>query len=400
MPRTLLARYEQNPLLRDQECICYATFFDGQPPISFIRDRVEQILRLNPPLQGRLSTSIRGLSLDIPDSPLTPRISDHFTVQRTTLTAQTRPLGKAMPRLVGRNKDCAKNRTPLFVVAVLLNPSINQFCVAVAVSHLIADGVTFYNLLSMLGSKTEPFQLTFNLSDDNTNGLEAATIKARSCLRKTMFSQLIPTFDHPVQFAVSLLRHRFSGARAMKKSKTVWRWNHYEIPSTWIEAQKRIAMSNAPASVDDRPQFVSTNDIVVSWFCKKTNADCAGIYLNIRGKVPFLTKNHAGNYMRPLMFQRGDYESPWKVRDAISRDAENICPKFRAPGVNAKFSVVSNVCGLFQKIELPGCQFVEHHYTLQDDLIGAGVPYCTVYTTAPGKVCVLTNVQVDPKEFD
>ncbi|KAJ3107786.1 hypothetical protein HK100_003525 [Physocladia obscura] len=400
---TRMARYEQNPLLLGQECICYVTFYKGTSPIDHLRTRVEQIIRLNPVLSGRIKREVCGLYVETPDPALPIKIDDHFRVQDSMVSNTTRPIGKAIPVFIPNNGECIRKKCPLFVVAVLCNRELDQFCLVISISHMIADGVTFYQLFSMLGTSTEPFALTFNLNKDDTNGMDSSAQKFLPNLRKTMFRQLLPTFDHPFQFAISLIRARSLGAHVFKKTDVMWRWNHYEVPAAWIEYQKQVAMKNAPPpSESGRPQFVSTNDVLVSWFFARSNVDNAAIYLNIRNKVPFLKNTNAGNYMRPLMFQRGEFESPWLIRESISGDVLGSAAsktKFVAPGFEAKFGVVSNVCGLFQKVELPGCEFIEHHYTLHDDLFGAGVPYCTVYTTAPGKVCIVTNFKLDENEF-
>ncbi|KAJ3027761.1 UNVERIFIED_CONTAM: hypothetical protein HDU68_003156 [Siphonaria sp. JEL0065] len=398
---TLLPRYEQSPLLDGQEAICYATFFSGTPPISFLRQRVEQIVTLNPVLGGRLKRTLRGICVKVPSDSTTVNMQDHFLVQDTTVSNQTSPLGVALPHFIPYNRAAVKGKSPLFVVAVLINKPMNQFCVVISVSHLIADGATFYNLLKMLDIKIQPWALTFNLDADDHNNLAEDAEKVIPNMNIMMLG-ILPHFHHPVRFGASLITTRVLAFPSFCLHAGQWRWKRYDLSKSWIESQKAVAMAAKPSP----NAFVSTNDCLVSWFLKTSNVEFAAMYLNLRDKVPQITSDHAGNYMRPVTFQRGEFETPWLIREAISgkeygSSVTKTGGKYRAPPkLTSKFGVVSNVCGLFHQLELPGeCQFVEHHYTLRNNAIGVGNPYCTVYMSKPGQVCILTNITFDQNEF-
>ncbi|KAI9344021.1 hypothetical protein BDR26DRAFT_1006158 [Obelidium mucronatum] len=373
----LLPRYEQSPLLNGQEAICYATFFTGTPPTAFLRERTEQIVALNPVLRGRLKRTVRGIAVEIPAAAGSIHINDHFVVQETLVTTETNPLGPALPVLVPSNRFAVNGKTPLFVVAVLRNQLVNQFCVVIAVSHLIADGATFYNLLGMLDKRSHPYALTFNLELDNSNKLGIRRGESDSQPESDLYRH-------------SSLEEMATGAG-----------NAYNLSKSWIDKEKQSAMADKPSP----DAFVSTNDCLVSWFLKTTKVEYAAMYLNLRGKVPQLSANHAGNYMRPVVFQRGEFESPWQIREAISGDFYGSSvmksgQQYRAPKLKSQLGIVSNVCGLFKQLELPGdCQFLEHHYTLRNHAIGVGSPYCTAYTSKPGQVCILTNIAFDETTF-
>ncbi|KAI8616005.1 hypothetical protein BC830DRAFT_1168146 [Chytriomyces sp. MP71] len=401
-PKHLLADYEQSPLLADQEAIVYATFYTGTVPLVHLRERVSEIVRLNPVLAGHFVRTLRGIAVQVPKDFSLVRAEDHFVVQDTDITNDTRPLGPALPLLVECNRIAIRKKTSLFKVAVLVNRALNQFCLVMAVSHLLADGATFYTLLSMLDKNSEPRALTFNLSTDNANNLEGNAAKVIPSLNY-MYFRVIPHFTHPIRSTIAGIAARLIALPSFVHTDA-WRWQHYEIPSSWIQSQKAAAMATKP----DPNAFVSTNDCLVSWFLSTTRVAFAGMYLNLRGRVPELTPDHAGNYMRALVFQRGDFETPWLVRGAVAGGSGGavMCAtlregrRFRAPKVGDKLGVVSNVCGLFRKVELPGeCEFLEHHYTLRDSALGIGTPYCTLYSSKPGNVCMLTNIAFGPETF-
>ncbi|KAJ3239311.1 hypothetical protein HDU81_006201 [Chytriomyces hyalinus] len=395
-----LSQYEQSPFLQSQEAICYATFYTGSPPISHLKARVCEILALNPVLAGRISKrAITGLHIQIPQND-SINVADHFQVLESTISHETNPLGPELPVLVPCNRVVVRTQAPLYKMAVLVNEAKGQFCVAVAISHMIVDGVNFYSLLSMLDKNQAPSALEFNFR----HGKEEASLKQSfktvlPNLHQSMF-EIMPTFGQPLQFAVSGIVQRLKAMPSIMKGNEKWR--RVDVPAKWIADQKRHAMQNlGETAPDGKPAFVSTNDVLVSWFLRRAGVSTGAMIINLRGKVDGLNENSAGNYMRLLTFQTGQFETPSAIREAISGNAKVLkaCPELKRKdariGFNAKFGIVSNVCALFRIVELPECAFLEHHYTHRDADVLAGIPYCTVYMAAPGKICMLTNVDAE-----
>ena len=96
-----------------------------------------------------------------------------------------------------------------------------------------------------------------------------------------------------------------------------------------IEAEKQTYKSdkdnkkNAVGNENDDPKeekeevepaFVSTNDIVTSWFLQQTQCTFGFMAVNFRNRLEGHTHQHAGNYEHVIFYYPPDYETPQRIR--------------------------------------------------------------------------------------
>ena len=86
---------------------------------------------------------------------------------------------------------------------------------------------------------------------------------------------------------------------------------YFEIDKDAMEVEKARAakLGNVP--------FVSTNDVVMSWFFQTSCCDHAFMTINFRNRLKGHSNLHAGNYFNHLLFQQEDVASAALIRRAV-----------------------------------------------------------------------------------
>ena len=97
---------------------------------------------------------------------------------------------------------------------------------------------------------------------------------------------------------------------------------HYVDPD-WLSQEK------AKAKQESQVPFVSSNDVISSWFFREMKSDINIMLANFRSRKPAilgLNEKHVGNYEANVPYFRGDVESPALIRQSI----RNVDGGFRA----------------------------------------------------------------------
>mmetsp|Transcript_29496 Transcript_29496/g.41126 ORF Transcript_29496/g.41126 Transcript_29496/m.41126 type:complete len:93 (-) Transcript_29496:537-815(-) len=71
--------------------------------------------------------------------------------------------------------------------------------------------------------------------------------------------------------------------------------------------------NRSSSSVKTGVEFISTNDIVTSWFLKLVNAPLGLMAMNMRGRTGGaldLDSKQVGNYEAGIYYAKSDYQSP------------------------------------------------------------------------------------------
>ena len=110
--------------------------------------------------------------------------------------------------------------------------------------------------------------------------------------------------------------------------------------------------------------YVSTNDILTSAFFNATSCDRGLMAINMRGRIPELLPNMAGNYENLVSFTRKEFETPSYIRRvllAITKQIVNITPMlgmFRT--LFTKVAGVSNWASFYTDVKLPLLKQIVH----------------------------------------
>ena len=300
-----------------------ATFFKGpfaeaQP---FIQNRIQETLKKNPWLTGRLrkTSEGNGLALCWSDQSLNQELSAlnqgessifHINPSglqgKVNLTQPYEELCRVVLKsdyVVPVGKVCLKEDLALFTVTMVEIDS-NSFMVLVSVSHIPADGYTAYAILNMLLSPNPKAVLALDPKRDhsfNDKLKEAIGHQEKSVLDFSLPGILNAIGKH-------LFRPRPKGfffrvdMEAVEKEKTHFRQQNGQQESA----------------------FISTNDILCSTLSRMMGFSSLYMAVNFRRRLKLNTHGNpdahgellAGNYESGILFFEGDFDKPEQIRFA------------------------------------------------------------------------------------
>jgi hypothetical protein len=329
-----------------ESAISTITWFRGdyQHASGIVRAKAQQLLEENRWLTGRVTSRKmvynpkKSIDMEEYFQCLAPEKSP---LARDTAVDELGANSSALFALNGPGQSLFK----VSIVPCSKNPS-THFGVAVSISHIVADGYTFYALHAMLlggTTKVEPMlveriyatrQQQIAAMGKHEYRMFASAGRIVSCIVGTLYSKLFGVKTH----------------------------SHYVLLDT-----KAIAEAKSAIAPTKEVPFCSTNDILTSWFLQ--NSACLHGYMSInwRDRLPGHTKSHAGNYENLLFFHKEDSSAPGLIRQALNffqRTVTSHLPTFweMAKGSNA---IVTNWSSFAQPNVIDGCE-EELHVPLYD----------------------------------
>ena len=305
------------------------TLYEGAAPVEFLRHRLAMILEKNPWLNSRIvkkSTEDRVAALTYTKTfEPEPTIDQHFTVYAPedvsfSLSMPYEALVNALlPVQCARSKPATDENETLFKVAVIpieaeethdnsRTPlqqamTLPGFALVVSMNHTLGDGHTYYSLYGMLSAKSE----VEVLNPVRVAGFEEAKTEVVGEKENAMFKSA----------GVGLgIMGAYLGAKISRRPPQ----NvciHYVDPD-WVAQEK------AKAKQESQVPFVSSNDVISSWFFREMESDMHIMLANFRSRKPDildLNEQHVGNYEANVPYFQGDIENPALIRQSI-RDVD------------------------------------------------------------------------------
>jgi len=324
-----------------------ATFYEGSPPLEFIRSKAAEIFGKNPWLQGRLVRGKGRVVLQYPREagPIDPYVRI-VSIPSLRFDASFSDFAAALKDLIPKRGNlCLDKDEPLFQV-IIVNISEKRFALVVATSHVFADGHTFYQIHRMLSADEPVRPLIVERVYSSRDDIDAAIRGGDDAL---------PWMSSPrflANVAGTLLRRR------------PLKLNLFKVDQ---EAIERIRQEYA---AHNQPKFISSNDIIASEFFAKTDCDLMFMTVNFRDRIPHLTSDHAGNYQTLIAFQKEDFASPELIRAAFTgyrRALSGDLPGF-FKSTRLKLGGFTNLSGFYKNVELPGCRLLSHRMVIVDSL--------------------------------
>lgn len=273
------------------------TFFRGDSDTAeaWVRQRTLEMMSANPWLTGRLLSAADD-SRDKKSPALlrvchrkevsTPADIDQYlhvledpsldpSMSYTDMTRSCHP-----ERLVKRGVDCLDQPDEKLFQILFIRISADSYALVVSMSHMLGDGCTYYKLYSMLSQQQPVIAMTVARRADYQ---KAAMQMVRTpelathplyILRMLSFA-LLPSFNPPRAFIA-------------------------ELDTDWVAEQKKkhqgknkCAQENTPVK-SSAPSFVSTNDVLVSWFINVLRLDFCIMAFNVRQRIPIREVNQHG----------------------------------------------------------------------------------------------------------
>jgi hypothetical protein len=233
------------------------TFFKGNIS-DFIRGRVKDIMALNPWLSSRLvfSSDKTLIGRYFQD----PKYEDFITLANSQLKMDQIPnldyeYWKPLLK-VNSGNESINAVSPLFEVLILSLADGNTALI-MSISHCLADGHTYYQIYKMLSSSHSPIAL----DPIRNHSCKAAEIEYfESCVFPWML--------------VRILKNIIFGNLYAKKSVQM-----YQVSQECVSKQKESPEQKCSH------KFISTNDVISSWFFKATNSLVGLMAMNTRSRV-------------------------------------------------------------------------------------------------------------------
>lgn len=343
-----LLDFEKSTALMEESGVTTISLFEGdiKQVTSYVKERFAKIVRTNPWLNGKLvkDKQSKQIVLQFDENP-TPedtfknlyhpnassvQISSEMDYASLVKNGKTAIVKKGK-KLV--NKDEALTR--LTIVPDVKHPN-EKFALILSISHVIADGHTFYNILSSLSSDEEIVK--FNAQRKHKEGGSIASV--------------IGEKQFKYGFSVPLILNVLKGMVFGKKANC---YAFYIDDERILKAKDRAKKEGG---------FVSTNDILTSSFSKTVRARLSMMAINLRNRIDNLKDSDAGNYEGMLLYDESYYSKPENIRKSLQLTDKFETISKPLPGfantVFAKFAQVSNWASFSKAIKIEGATQVMH----------------------------------------
>lgn len=293
--------------------ILTATFFKGKIPTEDLKRRVTEIVQANPWLGCRLmklkneaKKKKPAMVWDAQPSPETI-LADHYKeysvadiqgdnkdLSAIDVNQPYEALCKAVFKSAAKincGGACVGKNEPQFRVTVVPSADGERFTMLVSLSHIIADGYTYYEIFNLLSLK--------------------APMKVLNPIRK-------PGFGKALKAAVGTAEYAFPGTAGYLFNALggMLFGSKPKIRAHFIDKEK-VAAAKAKEAGGSVP-FVSTNDVVTSAFGRLAKCNVLEMAIDMRDRLPAFTKADAGNYEFALYYRPGDFATPSLVRQAVA----------------------------------------------------------------------------------
>ena len=354
-----------------------------------LKQRVEEILRLNPWLGGWIA-KIEGdhqfrLFYDPSGETRAPGAFTMFEPGEVPLSGASTPYSQYEVILeeadlkVKRNKEQFGRNSALWRVNVVpdMDAPGEGFALIVSMSHLVGDGHTFYKLYGMLCQNSDIISISPVRRFDAVDAAEKLMGKEEY---------------HYISKAVS---------------NPLWEWTQNEdnpsenqifvISKYWLEILR--IEHNAENNKDGVK--VSDNSLITWWFFNMTKPTVGFMSYNLRNRVQGcgLSDTVAGNYNNPIPYTGVDYATPALIQQSLEtgrRCGSN--PPRPLPGFkwDATFSLITNWATFYKSNVCLGEDVDELlHMPLQDasemKMIPSKVTLMCLFNARQGRIGAFIN---------
>jgi hypothetical protein len=149
--------------------------------------------------------------------------------------------------------------------------------------------------------------------------------------------------------------------------------------------------------VEDKVPFVSSNDVLTSWFLQNAN-DChvGQMVINLRNRLEVHASNNAGNYENGIFYRKEDSARPALIRQSIS-DPTNLKRVVTANDVPSTLELATNNVAIItswasfvagDKVNIPSVTELLH-MPLVDMFFPPSICLCLVFRARPKQLAIM-----------
>lgn len=282
---------------------------DHKAAAKFLRGRVAEICRANPWLAGRLDqqSGDKGPVLVFASEAQGDRLPFFHAAPGEIPLSRDTPYDNmaavVLPILVKNGtKSLGRSDEPQFQVSVVPDAKSpdTRWALVVSMSHVIADGHTFYQVHNMLSD------------DDARTTVVALTAKRKPFSMETAMRSMGGEVNAGFlgRPKPGLLLSLVTATMAGKMFGPSCAVATYALNDAFVKEQK-VKDGNEDVA------FVSTNDVITSTICTATQCDVGTMDVNFRGKVEGCEETDAGNYEDKIVYRPADFCTPSMIRRSI-----------------------------------------------------------------------------------
>ena len=340
---------------------------------SILHHRIKLVIEKNPWLQGRIILQRKGR---IEKGYLCYHKHHPVNVEnyletvdpKTSPITRDTPVGKLDGELLHFMIENGPQE-PLFRVCIIPCQKFPNkiFGLSFQMSHVIGDGVSYYQLLRMFCSIDE--EHIIKLNPVRNMKLRKQQIEILGRKEEGMLTSKTSTLSFTIGFLWAKLmstptQHQFA-----------------LVDTSKIEKAKIFAAR------EGRVDFVSTNDVITSWFFNQTSCKNARMAINWRNRLDGLNETDAGNYLNVIFYQQKDYASPALIRKSLSTFRRAVTKEL--PGFSSLFrqtAAITNWSSFSFPNEIEGCEEDLHLPIAPTKYIPANLIYLRIFRAGKGKL--------------
>lgn len=272
---------------------------------------------------------------------------------------------------------------PVSKITLLKANDSSRFGLVFSMCHVVADGFTYYRLLSMLSEGSEIVALS------PTRRSEAMSTSSAVCGKDESSFEF--SWHQLVNWTLKILF-------APRESRFAFTVDKMKVQ----EAKAQAACENIGAT-----NYVTTNDILTSTYGRAVSARALFMAINLRGRLldNFEGSSYAGNYEGDIFFGPEEFEHPTGIRNKLARgppfvrqgdqsEIPSICESFGCAVAHITSWVFPSFSG---EVRLPGSRCMLH---LPIPMF-AQSPFelAIVFRPEPGKLAVLFSSRLNTNDF-
>ena len=372
-----LLSLESSRLLLEEDGIASITFYRGD--LQKVKERMRLLLRqvvtANPWLSGRLvrNKKQKNVQLTYSQEPITdsgieqlfhsesslPTIGSEMDYESLYNASRSAVIEKGI-KLINKDKILTK---------ISIVPDIhvkNGFALIFSISHIAADGYTYYRIFNSLFSHEPPPVMKV------TRNHQAGEAVANAVGRK----------EYDYLFSAPFIINAIKGAIFGKKAKC---YAYYVDLKKISEQKKSVAIGKSDTN------YVSTNDLLTAGFTKTIESRLCMSAINVRNRVEGIDESNAGNYEAALLFDDKKSTTATSVRKTLEEGPPYSPTEKKLPGllegISCRLGMITNWAGFTGDLTLDACD-----QTLHMPLHGIKMmplDCAIIFAPLPGKLAIL-----------
>lgn len=360
--------------------ICTITWMKGDYESAKIhlQRRLQLMIQKNPWLLGRIESKQGSCYLTYSKQQPEKNAGDEETMMHVICPSSS-PISRQTPICNLNDILCNSGlliqngpHQPIFNVSIIPcseNPK-ESFALLVQFSHAIGDGATYYKLFNMLCS----------MEDDNIIEMIPERISSNEKLQ----------IDALGKIESYLFSSGGNAIRAIRGMLACWiSGNTTQVHYGWVDASKIRDIKEMVAK-ESSISFVSTNDIITSWFMNQVGCPMGAMAINWRGRLIGHTDAHAGNYENMIFYNMEDFATPALIRQSLTKYRRIVTGDRPMPPwymiATTSMSVVTNWATFGKPIQVMGCVEDIHLPVSSGKYYPTTMPSLIIFRASKGRI--------------